>query len=197
MKVRTPIIACLMSLSAIAPCKAQKAVQLSSETGVSGEINKELSYFSGLHANYSKSKNNTDLYCGMVVDAEKQVTFESQLENEYSWTENISSWIRETFNLSKAENNLKSELAPLKINKSVKKFDTSLAPAYIIQNDFRDKNTKQGVGVVLNAVYNIDSNNALKLEAEYETEPSKNLFDTHFGKLKNNISYVISYIGKF
>ena len=197
MFIKKPIIAGLMSLATFAPCKAQKAVQFVSESGVTGEINKELSYFGGLHANILKSKNNTDIYCGMVVDAEKQFTFESQLENEYSWTENLSSWVRETFHLSKIENNLKSEVSPVKLNKSFDKFDTSVAPVYVMQNDFKEKETQQGLGIVLDAVYNIDSKNAMKFEAEYETEPAKNLFKTHFGKLKDGVSFVVSYLRNF
>ena len=50
MNVRKPIITSLISLAALAPCKAQKAVQFLSETGVNGEINKELSYITGMHA---------------------------------------------------------------------------------------------------------------------------------------------------
>lgn len=187
----------LMSIATLSPCKAQKTVQIVSETGITGEINKELSYFGGLHAELPGIKNNADLYCGMVVDAGKQVTFESQLENDYSWNKNISSWIRETFHLSKNENNLKSELAPLKINKSLNNFDTFIAPVYVMQNDFKEKETRHGLGLVCDAIYNIDSNNSLKFEAEYETEPAKNLFKTHFGKLKDNISYVISYLRRF
>ncbi len=197
MNVRKPIITSLISLAALAPCKAQKAVQLVSETGVNGEINKELSYIAGMHAVLSKSKNQTDIYCGMVVDAEKQFTFESQLENEYSWTKNISSWVRETFHLSKNENNLLSEVAPIKANTSLGKFDGSLAPVYMLHNDFRGKETKQGLGLVLSTMYNIDSSNALKFEAEYATEPAKNLFSTQFSKLKDGISYVIAYIKTF
>lgn len=197
MFIKKPIIAGLMSLATFAPCKAQKAVQFVSESGVTGEINKELSYFGGLHANILKSKNNTDIYCGMVVDAEKQFTFESQLENEYSWTENLSSWIRETFHLSKRESNLTSEVAPVKINTSVKKLDISVMPAYTIQHDFREKDAKQGLNAILNTVYNIDSKNSLEFEAVYSSEPAKNLFKTSFGKLKDNFSASLSYLRKF
>lgn len=197
MNVRKPIITGLISLATLVPCKAQKAVQFASETGVTGEINKELSYFSGIHGILSQSKNQTDIYCGMVVDAEKHFTFESQLENEYGWAKNISSWVRETFHLSNNENNLLSEVAPLKVNASSGKFDGFFAPVYMLHNDFKGKESKQGVGLVLNSMYNIDSNNALKLEAEYTTEPAKNLFNTHFGKLKDSISLVFSYIRNF
>jgi hypothetical protein len=154
-------------------------------------------YSGGVHANLSGMKNNADVYLGMIIDTEKQFTFESQLENDYSWTKNISSWIRETFHLSKKENNLCSELAPVKFNTSYKKFDTSLAPVYMIQNDFREKETTQCAGVVWNTTYNIDSNNSLEFEAAYTSKPEKNLFKTCFGKLKDSISYQLSYLRKF
>ena len=194
--VRKPIITGLMSIATLGACKAQ-AVQLSSETGVTGNLNQEMVYFSGMHAVLNKQKNTTDMYCGMVVNPEKQLTFESQLENEYSWTKNISSWVRETFHLSKEENNLTSEIAPIKINNSFDKFDTFAAPVYLIGNDFKEKEHIQALGLVLSTVYNIDSNNSIKFEAEYTSEPAKNIFKTKFGKLKDNISYIISYIKNF
>lgn len=197
MNFRKPIITGLMSLASFAPCKAQKVVQFASETGVTGEINKELSYTAGLHTILSKSKNQTDIYCGMVVDAEKNFMFESQLENEYEWAKNIGSWVRETLHLSKNEKNLLSEVAPIKMNTSLGKIDAFVAPVYMLHNDFKGKETKQGVGLVLSSLYNIDSKNSLKFEAEYASEPSKNLFDTKFGKLKDCISGIISYIRNF
>ena len=197
MNVKKPILTGIISLSALAPCMAQRTVQFASESGVAGFINNEAVYFNGVHANLLNEKNNTDIYCGMVLDTDKNVTFETQLENEYSWTNNLSSWIRETFHLSKYENNLTSEVAPVKLNKSFKKLDTFVAPVYIAENDFKERENYQGVGVVLNATYNPDSNNSVKFEAEYTSEPAKNLFNTTFGKLKDNISYVISYIHNF
>ena len=196
MNVKKTMMAGLMGMAVLVPVKAQN-VRILSETGVTGDINKELLYSGGLHAEISSSKNTADFYGGMLVDSEKQFTFESQFENEYSWTENLSSWIRETFHLSKRENNLTSEVAPIKVNKSFNKFDTSLAPVYIMQNDFKEHENTQGVGMVLSTIYNVDSDNALKFEAEYSTEPAKNLFETRFGKLKDSISYVISYLRKF
>ena len=195
MIVRKPIIVGLMGLAALGTCKAQK-VQFATETGVNGAPNQELTYFNGLHTIFDNNKNNTDVYCGLVADTEKQFTFETQLENEYSWTNNISSWVRETFHLSKRENNLTSEFAPIKANVPINKFDTFVAPVYILQNDFKEKEHVQSIGVVLNATYNADESNSIKFEAEYASEPAKNIFKTSFGKLKDNLSYIVSYIRK-
>jgi len=197
MNVKKPIIAGLMSLSALGYCSAQKSVQIMSETGVSGNFNQEQVFSGGLHAILSQGKNCTDVYCGMLADTKKQLTLETQLENEYSWAKNFSSWIRETFHLSKDENNLTSELAPVKINKSIGKFDTFAAPVYVVLNDFKEKENAQCAGLVLNSTYNIDNKSAIKFEAEYCTQPAKNIFETSFGKLKDSMTYVISYIMQF
>ncbi len=197
MNVKRPILAGLMSLSALSLCNAQKPVQLMTETGVVGMIDDELVYTGGLHAVMQQNKNNTDIYCGMLVDQDRQFTFESQLENEYSWTKNLSSWIRETFHLSKEENNLTSEIAPVKFNKSIGKFDNSVAPVYVLANDFKEKENVQCAGLVLNSTYNIDSKNALKFEAEYITKPVKNIFDTTFNSFKDGFAYMVAYIRQF
>ena len=197
MNVKKPIIVGLMSMATLGACKAQSAIEFATETGVNGMLNDRLVYSGGLHAILEKEKNATDMYCGMMVDSDKQFTFESQLENEYSWTKNISSWVRETFHLSKKENNLTSEVAPIKANASYNKFDSFVAPVYIMQNDFKEKETMQNLGVVLNTTYHFDTNNSIKLEAEYTSKPTKNIFKTQFGKLKDNLSYIVSYIRKF
>jgi len=197
MSVRTPILAGLMGMTALGLCRAQKAVEFSSEAGVSGNFSGEVVYYGGLHGVLSKKNNCTDLYCGAIIDSDKRCTFESQLENEYSWNKHISSWIRETFHLSKQETALTSEIAPIKVNKSFKKFDAFVAPAYILANDFRDGETWQCLGIVLNTMYNINSKNSIKFEAEYITDPAKNIFKTKFGSFKDNTSYVVSYIRNF
>ena len=197
MKARKVILTSLISLATLAPCKAQRVAQFISETGVTGEINKELAYFGGIHVEFSGSKLCSDLYSGIIVNPQKQATFEVCSENDYKWAKNIGSWLRETFHLSKRESNLSSEIAPVKFYTSTGKLDVSVAPAYTLQNDFREKEMKQGLSTVLSTNYNIDSNNTLKFETSYSSEPTKNLFDTTFGKLKNNISCVFSYLMKF
>ena len=197
MNVKKPILAGLMSLSAIGLCNAQKPVQFMTETGVGGNLKEEQLFGGGIHAIFTQDKNCTDVYCGMLADTEKRITLETQLENEYSWTKNISSWVRETFHLSKAENNLTSELAPIKINKSFGKFDTFAAPVYIGLNDFKEKEHAQCAGLVLHSTYNIDNKSAIKFEAEYYTNPAKSIFETSFGKFKESIVYVVSYLRQF
>ena len=197
MRIAKPILSGLMCFASFSPVKAQKALQISVEAGVNGGINKEFSYFQGLHGVLNKEKNVTDMYCGFVLDSDKNCTFEGQLENEYSWSKNIGSWVRETFHLSKSETSLSSEIAPAKINKSFGKFDTFVAPVYKLDNDFRQKEAEQSLGVVLNATYNADSKNSVKFEAEYTSVPNKNLFKTKFENFKDNLSLVVSYIRNF
>ena len=194
MKVRKPIIAGLMSLATLVPCKAQTSFV--SETGISGVINKEASFYTGINFQSIKNKNFSDLYAGISVQPDKKASFVGLAINNYSWTKNLSSWARETFVTSNRATNSTLEIAPVRANADVGKFNFSLAPSYTMYNNLRgtDKGTKQGINTIFQATYPISSKETLFAEAKYTSEPSKNLFDTHFGKLKNNISYMISYL---
>lgn len=196
MNIRKIAVTGLMSLSFSAPLKAQKSFYTMSEVGITGEIAKELSYFGGIHAGLQKNKNTTDIYAGLIVNPKKQPIFEAVLDNEYSWTKNLSSWIRETLHISKKEKELASEIAPIKFNVPVKKFDFSVAPVYNLQHDFSEREIKQGVSALVNATYSINSNNSVQFEAIYSSKPVNNLFKTTFGKFKDNTSFMISYLRK-
>ena len=183
-----------MSLATLVPCKAQTSFV--SETGISGVINKEASFYTGINFQSIKNKNFSDLYAGISVQPDKKASFVGLAINNYSWTKNLSSWARETFVTSNRATNSTLEIAPVRANADVGKFNFSLAPSYTMYNNLRgtDKGTKQGINTIFQATYPISSKETLFAEAKYTSEPSKNLFDTHFGKLKNNISYMISYL---
>ena len=197
MKVGKPIIAGLMSLATIAPCKAQKAVQLVSETGISGVVKKEISFYSGLNFEFANSRNYTDLYAGIGVKPDKKASFVALAINNFPWTKNISSWARETFVASNRGANSTLEVAPIRANAVVGKFNFSLSPSYALYNDFKTGVTQHGFNPIVNATYVLSPKETIWVEAKYSSEPAKNLFNTHFGKLKDNISYMVSYLRKF
>ena len=197
MNVKNPIITSLISLSALAPCKAQRAVEFVSETGLTGVINKEASFYTGMNFELPQNRNYSDLFGGFCVSPEKKVTFLGLAIDNFAWTKNISSWIRETFVASKQTASSTLEAAPVKANASVGKFNFALSPAYTIYNDFKDGGKcTQGVNTIFQTSYSISPNDMIFAEAKYTSEPSKNLFDTHFGKLKDNISYFVAYMRK-
>ena len=197
MNVKKPIITGLMSLATIMPCKAQRAVQLVSETGVSGVANKEISFYNGMNFEFARGRNYTDLYAGIGVKSDKKASFVALAINDFPWTKNISSWARETFVASNRDASSTLEVAPIKANAGVGKFNFSFSPAYALYNDFRAGTTQQGFNPMVHATYSLSPKETIWAEAKYSSEPAKNLFDTHFGKFKDNISYMISYLRKF
>lgn len=197
MNVRKPIITSLISIATLAPCKAQKAVQLVSETGITGVVNKEASFYGGMNFQLPRGRNFTDLYAGVNVQQDKKTSFVGLAINNFSWTKNISSWVRETFVASKRGANSQLEIAPIRANADVGKFNFSLSPSYTMYNDFKEGTTTQGINTIFQTTYSMTPKDIIFAEAKYTSEPSKNLFNTHFGKLKDNISYMVSYMRKF
>ncbi len=197
MNVRKPIITSLISLATLAPCKAQKAVQLVSETGITGVVNKEASFYGGMNFQLPRGRNFTDLYAGVNVQQDKKTSFVGLAINNFSWTKNISSWVRETFVASEKGANSQLEIAPVRANADVGKFNFSLSPSYTMYNDFKEGTTTQGINTIFQTTYSMTPRDIVFAEAKYTSEPSKNLFNTHFGKLKDNISYMVSYMRKF
>lgn len=197
MNVRKPIITSLISLATLAPCKAQKAVQLVSETGITGVVNKEASFYGGMNFQLPRGRNFTDLYAGVNVQQDKKTSFVGLAINNFSWTKNISSWVRETFVASKRGANSQLEVAPIRANADIGKFNFSLSPSYTMYNDFKEGTTTQGINTIFQTTYSMTPKDIIFAEAKYTSEPSKNLFNTHFGKLKDNISYMVSYMRKF
>ena len=197
MNVRKPIITSLISLATLAPCKAQKAVQLVSETGITGVVNKEASFYGGMNFQLPRGRNFTDLYAGVNVQPDKKTSFVGLAINNFSWTKNISSWVRETFVASKRGANSQLEIAPIRANADVGKFNFSLSPSYTLYNDFKEGTATQGINTIFQTTYSMTPRDIIFAEAKYTSEPSKNLFNTHFGKLKDNISYMVSYMRKF
>ena len=197
MNVRKPIITSLISLATLAPCKAQKAVQLVSETGITGVVNKEASFYGGMNFQLPRGRNFTDLYAGVNVQPDKKTSFVGLAINNFSWTKNISSWVRETFVASKRGVNSQLEIAPVRANADVGKFNFSVSPSYTLYNDFKEGTATQGINTIFQTTYSMTPRDIIFAEAKYTSEPSKNLFNTHFGKLKDNISYMVSYMRKF
>ena len=194
MNVRKPIITSLISLATLAPCKAQKAVQLVSETGITGVVNKEASFYTGMNLQLLKEKNFSDLFVGASVSPDKNVTFFGLGINNFSWTKNLSSWVRETYVASKNVSKSTLEVAPVKANADIGKFNFALSPAYTLHNDLKEGTTTQGINTIFQTSYSISPKDMIFAEAKYTSEPSKNFFNTHFGKLKDNISYFICYM---
>ena len=198
MNVKKPIIAGMMSLAALAPCKAQKAVRFMSETGVTGVINKEASFYTGMNVILPRGKNMTDFYVGTGFTPDKTVFLDGLIINNYTWTKNLSSWARELFTTSKNWTKSTLEIAPLRANTEKGRFHFSLAPAYTMYADFKNgEKCSQGVNTIFQTTYSLSQGDQLFFEAKYMSEPAKNLLKTHFGKLKNNISYMVSYMKNF
>ena len=191
-KVRKPILSGLIGLATLAPCKAQKAVQFVSETGITGVINKETSLYSGMNFIFDKGKNSTVAFVGGIVD--KKVSLLSMAINNYAWNKNISSWGRLTSVIAKNQNTLRIDAAPIKVNAKSGNFSFSAIPAYSLYQDFRTGATTQGITPTVKASYSISPRVTIDAEAKYPSEPSKNLFNTRFGKFKDNISYYIAVL---
>ena len=197
MLVKKPILAGIMSLAAIGACRAQKPVEVISETGLTGVVHKEAVYYGGMNLGIPTEKNYTDVFAGMTINSDKKASFLALAMNNYNWTKNISSWIREVFSASKRGANSTLEVSPLRANVNAGNFSMSLNPAYTLYNDFKSGTTTQGINTIFQTTYSITPNDKIFAEAKYTSEPSKNLFDTHFGKLKDNISYMLSYMRNF
>ena len=194
MNVRKPIVTSLISLATFAPCKAQKAVQLVSETGITGVVNKDGSFYTGMNLQFIKEKNFSDIFAGASVSQDKNVSFFGLGINNYSWTKNISTWARETFVAAKNTSESTLEVAPIKVNADAGKFNFAFSPAYTLHNDFRTGSTTQGINTIAQISYSISPKDIIFAEAKYTSEPADNLFKTCFGKLKDNIAYYICYM---
>lgn len=196
MKIGKPIIAGLMGLTTIAPCKAQKSVNLVSETGISGLVNKEASFYTGLNFEIPRGKNYADFYGGISVNPEKKASFVGLAIENYAWHKHLSSWGRETFVASNRNVSSTLEIAPVRANANAGRFNFSISPSYALYNNFKgaDKGAKQGINTILQMVYKLSKKETFFVEAKYSTEPAKNLFNTSFGKPKNNTSYMASYL---
>jgi len=200
MKVKKTIITSLIGLSTLTPAKAQKTVNLVSEAGVTGVVNKEASFYGGINLELPKGRNYTDFYAGVGVKPDKKASFQGLIINDFAWTKNISSWAREFFSISKGEAASVFEVAPIRANANIGKFNFSLSPSYALYNDFgtnKRLTTTHGISPILQMTYSISPNHKIFAEAKYSSEPDKNLFNTSFGKFKNNISYMISSLWKY
>ena len=194
MNIGKPILAAVMSLATLAPCKAQKSVQYIAETGFTGVVNNGHVLYSGMNFGFPRGKNYTNLYAGMNLNSDKQVSFVGLALNNYNWTKNISSWVREAFSLSKRGANSTLEVAPIRANTQAGKFDISFAPAYVVRNDFKAGTATQGINTIFQTTYSITPSDKIYFEAAYTSTPAKNIFKTHFDKFADNISYMISYM---
>ena len=196
MNVRKQILTSLISLATFAPMKAQKPVRFVSETGITGVMKNEASYYTGMNFEFPRGKNYTDLYGGITMKPNQQASFVGLIINNFSWTKNISSWARETFS---AGHDVKSTLqvAPVCTNAKAGKFNFSFKPSYVMYNDLKKGSTTQGVGAIFQTTYSMTPKDMLFFEGAYASEPSKNLFHTHFGNFKDNFSYMFSYMRRF
>ena len=194
MNVRKPIITSLISLATLAPCKAQKTVQFVSETGITGVVNKDASFYTGMNLQFFTEKNYSDIFAGTSVSPDKSISFLGLAINNYAWTKNISTWARETFVASRNTSKSTLEIAPVKANVSAGKFNFAFSPAYALHNDFKTGSTTQGINTIFQASYSISPKDMISAEAKYTSEPVANLFKTRFGKFKDNISYFICYL---
>ena len=196
MNVKKPILAGLIGLTTLTPMKAQKPVQLVSETGITGLMKDEASFYTGMNFEFLRGKNYTDLYGGITVKPDQSASFVGLIINNYPWTKNISSWARETFVASKGVVKSTLQIAPVKANTKAGKFNFSMSPSYVLYNDFKEGSTRQGVAAIFQTTYSMTPNDVLFFEGAYASEPSKNLFHTHFGNFKDNFSYMFSYMRK-
>lgn len=194
MNIKKTIFCGMMGMTTLLPCKAQRAVQFVSETGITGVVNKEASFYSGINMETLAGRNYSDLFAGVSVNPEKKPSFIALAINNFPWTKNLSTWVRETFVAGNKTSNSTLEAAPVRANASLGKFSFSLAPSYTLRNDFREGTTTQGINTVFQTLYTATPTDKIILEAKYTSEPSKSLFNTHFGSLKNNVSYFIAYL---
>ena len=196
MKVSKPILAGLISLASLAPCKAQRAVQLVSETGFTGVIAKQDVLYSGMNFCFNsgkKNRNYTDLYAGINVPLIKdKPSFVALAIDNYTWTKNISSWARGVFSTTFGSAKSTLEVAPVRVNEKIGKFNFSFGPSYAIYHNFKDGTTTQGFNPILQATYNVNPKVKIFSELKYTTEPAENLFDTKFGKFKDNLAYMVA-----
>ena len=194
MNIKRPIVAGMIGLTALVPCKAQRAIKLVSETGITGVVNKEAAFYTGINLQLPKEKNFSDLFIGTSVTPDKNISFLGLAINNFAWTKNISSWVRESFVAAKQTAASTLEVAPLKANATVGKFNFAISPAYTLHSDFKSGNTTQGINTIFQTSYSISPKDMIFAEAKYTSEPAKNLFNTHFEKFKDNISYFIAYM---
>ena len=195
MNVRKPIMAVLISLASLAPCKAQRAVQLVSETGFTGVIAKEDVFYTGMNFCFNSGKKNrnfTDLYAGINVPLKGKPSLVALAIDNYTWTKNISSWARGVFSTTFGNAKSTLEVAPVRVNEKIGKFNFSFGPAYAIYHNFKDGTTTQGFNPIFQTTYTVNPKVKLFGELKYTTEPAKNLFDTKFGKFKDNLSYMVA-----
>lgn len=197
MKIRRPLLTGLISLAAISPCKAQKPVQLMSETGLCGYINKEASFYGGMNFLLPKGRNFTDLYAGVSVQPDKKASFVGLAINDFSWNKNIKSWGRETLVASDKGVSSTLEVAPVRVSADVGKFNFSLSPSYALYNDFKQGTTTQGFNTIFQTTYSMSQKDMIFAELKYSTVPSTNLFKSHFGSFKDNTYCMFSYLRKF
>ena len=196
MKVNRPILAGIISLASLAPCKAQKGVQLVSETGFTGVIHKQDVFYTGMNFCFNsgkKGKNFTDLYAGINVPLKNdKPSFVALAINNYSWTKNVSSWARGVFSTTFGNAKTTIEAAPVRVNEKFGKFNFSFGPAYAIYHNFKNRTTTQGFNPIFQTTYTINPKVKIFGEFKYTTEPAKNLFDTKFGKFKDNMNYMVA-----
>ena len=193
MKVKRIVTTGLMSLATLVPCKAQKAVQLVSESGITGSVNNTVSYINGLNLQFIGNRNFADVFAGLKIHNDKTTSFASLFVDNFSWTKHISSWFRGTLICSERDANLFIQTAPVAGNVNIgKKINISIKPCHIMSSNLKDGTTTQSVGAISQMTYSIDPRTQLFFEASYSSKSTKNLFNTHFGKFKDNTSYMLT-----
>ena len=194
MKIKQAALAGMMGLATVAPVKAQKPVQCIFETGFNGMIKKEMALYGGMNFAAAKNKNFADLFLGANLDANKNATFLGLFIDNYSWTKNVSSWVRGTLAVSKDAVNTTLEASPVRYNVSAGKFNFGINPAYTVYNDALANTTTQGVNTIFQSSYSMTPSDKLFLELRYSSTAAGSLKDIKFEEPnENNMFYMLSY----
>lgn len=191
MNFRESIITSLISLVTFAPCKAQN--HYCATIGVTKSVDNKISGFCGPEIQFITNKNFTDVFVGGMVSQDKTASFVLRSINNYSWTKNISTWVREALVISGKNANSTLEVAPIKVNTNIDKLNISLAPAYTLYYKFKG-NLNYGINTLLQLIYPITKKDKVAIETKYVSTPTTDPLKPHFGNFTNNISGMIIYM---
>ncbi|MCQ2753784.1 MAG: hypothetical protein MJ231_01920 [bacterium] len=199
-------LTCAISSLALLPAKAQKPVQknnasqenkvyydinetpkgyLVSETGMAGNIDGLPKAYYGVNYILPTGKNNLDIFAGGEIDKKGNANFLALIINNYKWTKNLSTWIRGVFSASDKNVSTTLQVAPIKGNVDVGKFNFALAPAYVVSHDFKTNTTVQSPNAIIQTAYNPTKND--QVFVEYNIPMKSNA----------SASYMLTWLRKF
>ena len=168
MNIKKSLIIGMLGLAPLSPLKAQKAAQIIPEVGCFGTLKSVPTLVGGINGASAKGKNYADVFIGGSLNRQGVPSFVGIAFDNYSWNENLSSWVRDFLMASKSGATSTLDVAPIKYNTLIgNKLNFAVMPAYCRQDNFLNGATTHNIKAIVQSLFSINPKNRICLEMQY------------------------------